>query len=207
MKRLQAYMFELRPDGAQQRDMRRCAGACRFVFNKALAWQKDRYAADNTTRFCYVVLANFLPLWKREKETAWLNDSPSQCLQQTLKDLEKGYKNFFARRARFPRFRKKGQSDRFRYPQGYKLDQANSRIFLPKLGWIRYRNSREVQGVVKNVTVSGRHGKWFMSIQAEREVDTPVHPSTTAVGPTARTRSPWRKPARSAGPPATSSPN
>ena len=182
MKRLQAYMFELRPDGAQLRDMRRFAGACRFVFNKALAWQKDRYAADNTARFSYVVLANFLPLWKREKETAWLKDSPSQSLQQTLKDLEKGYKNFFARRARFPRFRKKGQSDRFRYPQGYKLDQANSRIFLPKLGWIRYRNSREVQGVVKNVTVSGRHGKWFMSIQAEREVDTPVHPSTTAVG-------------------------
>ena len=119
--------------------MRRFAGACRFVFNKALAWQKDRYAADNTTRFSYVALANFLPLWKREKETAWLKDSPSQCLQQTLKDLEKGYKNFFARRARFPRFRKKGQSDRFRYPQGYKLDQANSRIFLPKLGWYDFR--------------------------------------------------------------------
>jgi putative transposase len=54
------------------------------------------------------------------------------------------------------------------------LDQANDRIFLPKLGWIRYRNSREVLGTVKNVTVSNRNGKWFVSIQTEREVEQPV---------------------------------
>ena len=182
MKRLQAYKFELKPNGEQLRDMRRFAGACRFVFNKALAWQKECYAADNTTKFSYTALANFLPAWKLEKETEWLKDSPSQCLQQTLKDLERAYKNFFAKRADFPRFKKKGQSDSFRYPQGCKLDQANSRILLPKLGWIRYRNSREVLGVVKNVTVSYSQGKWFVSIQTEREIDASVHPSTTIVG-------------------------
>ncbi|GGE72160.1 transposase [Paenalcaligenes hominis] len=112
--------------------MRRFAGACRFVFNRALAWQKDRYAADSTTKFSYTVLANFLPVWKKDKETEWLKHSPSQCLQQTLKDLERAYKNFFEKHAAFPRFKKKGQSDRFRYPQGCKLDQENSRIFLPK---------------------------------------------------------------------------
>jgi putative transposase len=57
-------------------------------------------------------------------------------LQQTLKDLERAYTNFFAKRADFPRFRKKGRGDGFRYPdpKQIKLDQANSRIFLPKLG-------------------------------------------------------------------------
>ena len=118
MKRLQAYQYELKPNGAQRRDMRRFAGACRFVFNKALAWQKDRYATDKTTRFSYTVLANFLPAWKVDKETEWLKHSPSQSLQQALKDLERAYKNFFAKRADFPRFKKKGQSDSFRYPQG-----------------------------------------------------------------------------------------
>jgi putative transposase len=63
-----------------------------------------------------------------------------------------------------------------------KLDQNNSRIFLPKLGWIRYRNSREILGEVRNVTVSFYAGKWFMSIQTRREVETPIHPSGTAVG-------------------------
>ncbi|EKA1418035.1 hypothetical protein OKB55_003412, partial [Escherichia coli] len=62
------------------------------------------------------------------------------------KGLERAYKNFFQKRAAFPRFKKRGQNDAFRYPQGVKLDQENSRIFLPKLGWMRYRNSRQVTG-------------------------------------------------------------
>lgn len=61
-----------------------------------------------------------------------------------LKDLERAYKNFFQKRAAFPRFKKRGQNDAFRYPQGVKLNQENIRIFLPKLGWIRYRDSRQV---------------------------------------------------------------
>ena len=99
-----------------------------------------------------------------------------------LKDLERAYKNFFAKRAAFPRFKKKGQSDSFRYPQGVKLDQGNSRLFLPKLGWVRYRNSRDVLGTVKNVTVSHKAGRWFASIQTEREVAPPVPQATAAVG-------------------------
>ena len=182
MKRLQTFKYELMPNGEQQRAMRRFAGSCRFVFNKALAWQKERYAADKTTPFSYTVLANFLPIWKAEKETEWLKNSPSQSLQQVLKDLERAYQNFFAKRAAFPRFKRKGQSDSFRYPQGVKLDQGNSRIFLPKLGWVRYRNSREVLGTVKNVTVSHKAGKWFASIQTEREVAPPVPQATAAVG-------------------------
>ncbi|EFN5365166.1 TPA: RNA-guided endonuclease InsQ/TnpB family protein, partial [Escherichia coli] len=86
------------------------------------------------------------------------------------------------KRAAFPRFKKRGQNDAFRYPQGVKLDQENSRIFLPKLGWMRYRNSRQVTGVVKNVTVSQSSGKWYISIQTESEVSTPVHPSASMVG-------------------------
>ncbi|PVU64767.1 transposase, partial [Plesiomonas shigelloides] len=67
-------------------------------------------------------------------------------------------------------------------PQGVKLDQANNRISLPKLGWISYRNSREVVGEVKNVTVSQSCGKWYVSIQTEYEVTEPTHSSTSMVG-------------------------
>jgi putative transposase len=182
MQRLQAYQFELMPHGQQQRKMRRFAGACRFVFNKSLAWQKEQYASDQTIRFSYTDLANLLPLWKQDPNLAWLKESPSQTLQQTLKDLERAYINFFSKRAGFPRFKKKGQSDSYRYPQGCKLDQGNSRIFLPKLGWMRYRNSREVLGEVKNVTVTHSCAKWFVSIQTEREVEPSLPPATTAIG-------------------------
>ncbi len=183
MKRLQAYKYELQPDGDQQRRMRRFAGSCRFVFNKALALQKQRYE-QGEKKLGYSGLCMRLTEWRNSVDTAWLADAPVHPLQQTLKDLERAYTNFFARRADFPRFRKKGRCDGFRYPdpKQIKLDQANSRIFLPKLGWLRYRNSREVLGMVRNVTVSRSGDKWHFSIQTEREVEQPVHPSGSMVG-------------------------
>ena len=161
--------------------MRRFAGACRFVFNRALARQNENHEAGNKY-IPYGKMASWLVEWKNATETQWLKDAQSQPLQQSLKDLERAYKNFFRKRAAFPRFKKRGQNDAFRYPQGVKLDQENSRIFLPKLGWMRYRNSRQVTGVVKNVTVSQSCGKWYISIQTESEVSTPVHPSASMIG-------------------------
>ncbi|EIK6982773.1 transposase [Salmonella enterica subsp. enterica serovar Amager] len=181
MKRLQAFKFQLRPNDQQGRDMRRFAGACRFVFNRGLALQNENHEAGNKY-IPYTKMASWLIEWKSDTETQWLKEAPSQPLQQSLKDLERAYKNFFQKRAAFPRFKKRGQNDAFRYPQGVKLAQANSRISLPKLGWIRYRNSREVIGVVKNVTISQSCGKWYVSIQTEYEVSAPQHESTSMVG-------------------------
>ncbi|HXF03751.1 MAG TPA: transposase, partial [Candidatus Macondimonas sp.] len=62
------------------------------------------------------------------------------------------------------------------------LEQHNNRLYLPKLGWLRYRNSRPVEGALCNVAVRRVGGKWFASIQTELEIATPVHPATTAVG-------------------------
>jgi len=183
MQRLQAFKYELMPTCEQERNMRRFAGSCRFVFNRALALQKERYE-QGEEKLGYAGLCKLLTEWRNGPETPWLADAPVHPLQQMLKDLERAYANFFAKRANFPRFKKKGQHDSFRYPdpKQIKLDQANSRIFLPKLGWVRYRNSREVLGTVKNVTVSQSCGKWFVSIQTEREIQAPVPKATSAVG-------------------------
>ncbi|MBW4048704.1 MAG: transposase [Proteobacteria bacterium] len=182
MQRLQAFKFELMPTGEQQRQMRRFAGSCRFVFNKALALQKARYE-QGEKKLGYAGLCKVLTAWRNGAETPWLAEAPIHPLQQTLKDLDRAYSNFFAKRADFPRFKKKGQSDSFRYPdpKQIKLDQGNRRLFLPKLGWLRVRFSRDVLGTVKNITVSQSCGKWFVSIQTEREVEQPF-PSGGAVG-------------------------
>ncbi len=161
--------------------MARFAGSCRFVFNKAL--QKANYEAGG--KFIgYVAMAKELTGWRNDSETPWLKDAPVHPQQHALKDLERAYKNFFAKRAGFPRFAKKGQRDSFRYPdpKQIKLDQGNDRIFLPKLGWLRYRNSRDVLGTVRNATVSQSGGKWFVSIQTEREVEQPMPQASSAVG-------------------------
>ena len=179
MIRRQAYKFQLKTNLSQARQMRRFAGACRFVFNQALALQKAKYEAGNKKLSYADLCAELLTL---KSSNPWLGESPSQTLQQSLKDLERSYTNFFAKRADFPRFKKKGLSSSFRFPQGCKLDQANNRIFLPKLGWMHYRNSREALGEVKNVTVSHSCGHWYISVQTEREVSDVIHPSTSAIG-------------------------
>ncbi|AWG32064.1 RNA-guided endonuclease InsQ/TnpB family protein [Burkholderia cenocepacia] len=182
MQRFQAFKYELMPTGEQQRQMRSFAGACRFVFNKALALQKERFERGEK-KLGYSELCRLITAWRNAPETPWLKAAPTHPLQQSLKDLERAYTNFFAKRTGFPRFKKKGRSDSFRYPdpKQIEVDQRTSRIFLPKLGWLRYRNSRAVLGDVKQVTVLVSGGKWHVSIQAERVAERPV-PNGGAIG-------------------------
>ncbi len=77
MQRLQAYKYELRPDGRQERQMRRFAGSCRFVFNEALALQKARYERGEK-KLGYAGLRKRLTEWRNSTETAWLADAPGR---------------------------------------------------------------------------------------------------------------------------------
>jgi len=89
-----------------------------------------------------------------------LSAVPAQAWQQSLKNLERAYTNFFRKRADFPKFKNKGQRESFRIPQGFEIDNQNGRIKLPKLGWMRYRKSQDILGEASNVTVSESCGKW-----------------------------------------------
>ena len=167
-----SYQYELIPNGEQVRKLKQFCGCCRFVFNKGLEEVKKYY--ETTSHFLnYVQLAAFLPKWKQDAD--WLKDCNAQVLQQSMKNLSRALMNFFAGRANFPRFKAKGRKDSCRFPQGVKSDQNNNRIYLPKIGWVRYRNSRKIIGTIKNVTVTAKCGKWYVSIQTEYEQEKPVH--------------------------------
>jgi putative transposase len=120
----------------ETRHLRQFAGSCRFVYNKALALNTERYERKEK-RLGYAELCALLPGWK--KEHPFLSDVPAQALQQSLKNLERAYTNFFEKRADFPKFKKKGQRESFRIPQGFALDNQNGRVQVPKMGWMRYR--------------------------------------------------------------------
>src|SRR5262245_39643320 len=119
-------------------------------------------------------------------------DAPVHTEQQSLLNLEAAWLRHFDSLKKLkrgeikpddvigpPQYKKKHQCrDSFRYPdpKQFRLDQANSRMLLPKLGWVRYRNSCKVEGKLSNITVSRQGSKWFASIQTEREVEEPIHP-------------------------------
>ena len=167
------FKFEIRPNGEQSRRIKQFCGCSRFVFNRALAYQNAQYAQDDSVKFSYTKITSLLPQWKQI--FPWLKDCHSQVLQQSLKDLDSAFSNFFEKQANFPRFKKKGIKESIRFPQKCKLEQHNNRLYLPKIGWVRYRNSRNVVGEIKNVTVRQKCGRFYVSIQTECEVEIAKH--------------------------------
>jgi putative transposase len=91
-------------------------------------------------------------------------------------EIWSGHSPYNGRQAQFPKCKRRGPSDSFRYsgPNELKLDQVNGRILLPRLGWLRYRNSRNVLRRIRNVTVGSSGKKWFISVLAVREVERPI---------------------------------
>lgn len=182
MIKQQAFKFALKPNKQQKNDMLLFAGACRFVYNKSLSLLKDNYQSGGK-HMHYNQLAPKLVEWKSESDLSWLKEAPSQSLQQSLRDLDKAFSNFFGGKAEHPRFKKKGQHDAFRFPsQRVKVDQEKQLVLLPKLGWVKYRKSRDITGDIKNVTISGKLGKWYISFNAQTDIVEPEHPTTSNVG-------------------------
>jgi putative transposase len=160
------FRFRLEPNALQRQLFARFAGCCRFVFNHGLAERKASYETDGKT-LAYADQSKTLPVMKKAEKTAWLGEVHSQVLQQALKDLDAAYQHFFRRMKKgdvpgFPRFKRKGQKDAFRYPSGVKVE--NGRVYLPKIGWVRYRNSRNVEGKILQATIKREGEHWFISL-------------------------------------------
>jgi putative transposase len=179
MKIRKGYKYRLKTNIKTRHQCVRFAGACRFVWNKILAINEGRYLAG-IPRLSYHDAAGLLTLWKQSEEYGWLKDVHSQVLRQCLMDLERAYTHLFAGHAQPPTYRKKFLSDAFRYPQGFRVE--GKRVYLPKIGLVRFWKSRPIDGTIKNVTVSRTGKHWFVAFQVEMEFPEPVHPSTAEVG-------------------------
>jgi putative transposase len=168
------YRFRMKPTEAQAHAMHRMAGARRWVWNWARARKREHYKATGKP-LTYHALASELTALKAKPETAWLKEADSQALQQTLKDLDRAFVNFFEKRARFSRFKsKKRDKARFRIPQRVKI--AGGKVYCPKVGWVRVRQSREVAEATRSATFRREaNGKWYVSLVVEFEMpDVPL---------------------------------
>jgi transposase len=154
--------------------MRRFSGACRFVYNKALALQKARHE-QGEKKLSAFELNNLLPQWKAESETKWLCDSPSQTLQQSLKDLDRAYKNFFAKRADFPVSKERNEG-LFPLPARHQAGaemiasscQKSAGVVTATAGWwkVRLKTSRSVNRAVSGLRLSRQNVKRLFLLPA-----------------------------------------
>lgn len=159
------YRFRMRPTRAQEQALLRQAGARRWVWNWGLA-RRQAYFAEHSKSIPAAQLSVELTALKTCSETAWLREADSQALQQTLADLDRAFKNFFEKRARFPRFKSKHRdAPAFRIPQRVKV--ADGRVYVPKIGWVRIRQSQAIDGTTKSATFKrDACGRWFVALVA-----------------------------------------
>ncbi len=162
------YQFRMEPTPAQEQQLLQFAGARRFVWNWGLQ-RKRTYYQEHGRGLPFTALCVELAALKDQPETAWLRAMDSQALQQALRDLEQAFMNFFAHRARYPRFKsKKRDTPRFRIPQRVTVQPGAVRI--PKIGTVRIRQHRTIEGVTKSATFKrDAAGYWCVTLAAQVE--------------------------------------
>jgi len=166
------YRFKLCPTAEQDALFRQFAGVCRLVYNLAL---DQRATWGRRHRLGYVQQA--AELTRLRAEFDWIRAVYVSCEQQALRDLDRAFVNFFAGRARYPTPRKKGVNDTFRFPgrevETRRLNAKWSAVRLPKIGWVKFRDTRPIRGAVQNATIAGGADGWHISFACEIEHEAP----------------------------------
>jgi putative transposase len=165
------YKFRIYPNKPQQKQMERSLEICRQVYNRTLGERKTAYEERGETLSKYT-LNKLLPEWK--KEIPEYKEVFSQTLQEVQERVDLAFKHFFRRvrngeKPGYPRFKGKGWYDSFTYPQmGFKLEDNN--LYLSKIGNVRVKVHREVEGDIKRIIVRrSARKKWYVSIITECE--------------------------------------
>ncbi|WP_454754107.1 RNA-guided endonuclease InsQ/TnpB family protein [Cupriavidus necator] len=161
-----AHRIALDANNAQATYLARAAGTARFAYNWALAeWKRhfEAWKADNTQpRPSQHSLRRQLNAIKRE-QFPWMLEVTKNAPQMAIIQLGQAFQNFFAGRANYPKFRRKGEHDRFTLTNDqFSID--GSRIRIPNLGWVRMRETLRFAGKIMSATISRVADRWFVSI-------------------------------------------
>lgn len=161
--------FRIHPNKTQEDLINRTFGCCRLIYNRALAMRKDAY--KNDVKCGYNQTSTMLTQLKQQEEYSFLKDIDSIALQQSLRDLDTAYKNFFKKLAKYPKFKSKHnlhQSYRT-LNQGNNIRIIGNSIKLPKLGCVKVKQSMEI-GKINSVTVERTPtGKYYVVLNVDFE--------------------------------------
>jgi putative transposase len=142
------------------------AGICRAVWNVGL--EQRRAYRRRGAWVTYVQQARELA--EAKKTEPWLTEAPSHCLQQALRDLDKACRTHATFKVRWRSARRWAPSFRFPDPSHIEVTRLNRRwgaVRLPKFGWVRFRWTRPIGGVIRNATVSRDGNRWYVSFCVE----------------------------------------
>ena len=194
METIRGFVYRLRPTPEQDVLLAQTAGVVRLVYNLALEQRRifGGRRPDGTLR-CFGAKGSSADLSALRKDFAWIGAVSQTAQNQALIDLDRAYANFFAGRAGYPRPRKRGINDAFRHVgreiEVRRLNAKWSEVKVPKLGWIRYRDTRPLSAGaggevhIRNATIRrGPGGVWEISIAVRFDIaERPVPPQAIGI--------------------------
>lgn len=179
-----SHKIVLQPNNRQRTYFAKACGVARLAYNWALDnWQKQYQAHQENNDLpkpSEMALRRQLNAIKREQFPFMLE--VTKCApQQAIKDLGKAFKNFWAGRAKYPQFRKKGHHDSF-YISNDQFKVIDNQIKIPNLGWVRMAESLRFTGKIISATISRVANKWFVSIAIETEITPKIAKNQSVIG-------------------------
>jgi len=166
---MKTFKYRIYPDKETSLLLNSWFGQTRYVWNYYLNLRTVTYK-DTKKGLSYVDNAKDLTLLKKQEDTLWLSECPSQALQQTLKQLDSSFKDFFSRGKGYPRFKKRGfTTDALHFPAGFKID--GKYLTIPKVKKpIKIKLSREILGDIRNITVTkNQANQYHISVLTDYE--------------------------------------
>jgi putative transposase len=175
-----AFRYRLEPTDEQAELLAQFAGAARFVYNLALEQRRTfwrQYLAETGGNICFASQCREVTLLRAEVE--WLRDACCTALHYALRDLDRAFQAFFAGRADYPKPRRKGANDSFRVKGSEvsvsRLNARWSAVKLPKIGWVKFRDTRPMRGRAVNASVCRSADGWHVSFACEIEHEAPAN--------------------------------
>lgn len=165
-----AYRYRFYPTPEQEKNLAQTFGCVRYVYNRSLRYRQDAWY-ESQESVSYQKNSALLPEWKKESECIWLNDVSSVALQQSLRNLQTAYSNFFKGRAKYPNFKKKDGQQSAKYTAtAFKWDGEKLSI-AKQSDPLDIRWSRRFTGKPITVTVSkDTSGRYFVSLLVEEDI-------------------------------------
>ena len=163
------WTFRCYPTPEQEQHLSRTFGCVRFVWNWALRMRTDAFRAGE--RIGYPATDKALTALKATPEHVWLNEVSSVCLQQSLRDLQAAFSNFFDKRAAYPSFKRKEARQSANYTErGFSFDQERRILKFAKIGAIKVRWSRKAIPHPSSIRlIRTATGKYFVSLVVETQ--------------------------------------
>ncbi len=166
-----AIKVRIYPNSQQAQKLSQVMGCARWWWNYALSLSNQTYK-DTGKGLGRTALNSVLPQLKKEEETEWLGECYSQVLQSTTLNLTKAFKNFFEKRAKYPRFKSYHGKQSAQYPQNCLIVEDGLKV--PQVGIIKASIHRLFEGKLKTVTISKTPtGKYYASLLFDTKQEYP----------------------------------